>query len=193
MENFSQETEESEINQSSSESEGINDIEFEEVLDIDEIQKKLQETIEQNGFLDNEMPIPEEKPSELNAKFENDLSIIYANAKKYIIYIDQENVDYVESLSVNERREIINKLLKEYNEQLIENIKADARAKKLRHILLSFFTFIIFFPIVLIGINKTSQVSVTNYSQAKENFTKLYRENGKIKMKTSNTIPNIKY
>ena len=193
MENFSQETEEAQINQPTSEIQEINDIGFEEVLDLDEIQKKVQETIEQNGFLGDEMYKSEENFSTLEAKLEKDLSIIYANAKKYIIYIDKENVDFIESLSINERREIINKKLKEYKEQSIANRKAATRNKRLRHIAFSFFTFIIFFPMVLICINKTLQISVTNYSQAKGNFAKLYKEHGKIQMKDTNATSDVKY
>ncbi|MEI8129801.1 MAG: hypothetical protein WCG95_09335, partial [bacterium] len=54
------------------------------------------------------------------------------------------------------------------------------RSRFLKHVLLAVFTFIIFFPIVFIYVNKALLISIDNYEQAKENFAKLYKEHGKI-------------
>ncbi len=172
MDNFSQETEEEEkINQQSSENQEINDIEFEEVLDIDETQDSLEMQTTETS---------EEQISDAETKLETDLSIVYGNAKKYVIYINSENIAFVESLSTDERRKIINKILKEQNEFSIKDRANKERSRFLKHVLLSVFTFIIFFPIVFIYVNKALLISIDNYEQAKENFSKLYKEHGKI-------------
>ena len=177
MDNFSQETEEEKINQQSSENQEINDIEFEEVLDIDETQEK----INQDSLGMQTTETSEEQISDSETKLETDLSIVYGNAKKYVIYINLENIDFIESLSTDERRKVINKILQEQKEFSIKDRASKARSRFLKHLLLAVFTFIIFFPIVFIYVNKALLISIDNYEQAKENFSKLYKEHGKIK------------
>lgn len=181
------------LSQASEKKEEVTDIQFEEVFDLEAIQKKLQESIEK-GDLDvepEEVPIVEEvaveqkplpvaKPKEKTVKDKID-----SNAKKYVVYIDPNNVDFMESLSQNERRDVINKILKEQNELSLEQRENNKKLDFLKHALLACFTFILFFPIMFIGVNKALESTITNYQQAKQNFGRLYKEQGKIKMQDS--------
>ena len=188
MDNFSPKTTEKKIDA----------IQFDEVFDIDEIQKKLKDQMEQGDF-DEELTDETEEPMlELEIKpknqpVESNSPSIDTNAKKYVIYINAENIDFIENLSANERRELINKILREQNELSVEEKKNQERNQFLKHLLLSVATFIIFFPILFIYVNKALLITIDNYQQATENFAKLYKEQGKIKRTSPENVPNIKY
>lgn len=201
-----------------SENKEVEDIQFEEVVDIDEIQKKLQERIYENdpeteeakgkrqkaksdavlsdeGAL--EMRHCEEQGTSDAAiqkeKIQPALTKIDPNAKKYVVYVDSDNIDFMENLSVNERKAIINKILKEQNEAAIKTKELNARKRFVTHVILACITFIIFFPLTFIGVNKALMATINNYEQAKENFRKLYKEQGKIKIQVPGQVESIKY
>jgi hypothetical protein len=165
----------------------INDIEFEEEINIDDIQNKVQEQIDQSAFGNNQA---DAEKTDLES---SESTALESDIKKYVIYIDIENVSFMESLSKDERKNIINKILREQNELSIKTKKENARKKFINHTIFAIVIFIIFFPILFVYINKATQISIDNYKQAKKNFSKLYKEHGKIKMKNENTIKSIKY
>lgn len=207
MDNFSQDNNEAvgekEIEQQDLKNDEVEDIQFEEVLDIDAIQKKLQAKIYENDEEPDlskrpELEIGEEIFSTDKKSGENSAGRaipikIGISSKKYVIYVDPENVDYMENLSLNERKAIINKILKEHHEITVKTKEINARKKYLKHALLASFTFIIGFPIMFIVVNKAMISTINNYQQAKQNVSKLYKEHGKIKMQESGMINNVKY
>lgn len=204
MDNLSQDieknSEEKEIKPQSPEGKVVDDIKFDEVFDIDKIQEKLQEKLNLNDTeteADSESePISatelfeiskekkeevaeqkEEAPAVSNLPAKSDL-----NAKKYVLYIDSYNIDYMESLSLNERREVINRVLQEQKDLSEEQKQQQKKKRFLKHLILACITFIICFPIMFIVVNKAMESVLANYQQARENFTKLYKEQGKIKI-----------
>lgn len=192
MDNFSEEKEENELAQEDSKNAEVEDIRFEDTLDIDEIQQKLIEKIENDDddeeILFEDSSVPDElvlddksleetftpPKTELPAKIEN-------NSKKYVIYIDYENIEFMEGLSIKDRRKIINKILKEQNSVIEDKKKKEKRTELIKHVLIACVTFIIGFPILFLLVNFSAEVTIDNYRQAKENFAKLYKQQGKIK------------
>ena len=174
------------------------DILFEEVLDLDSIQQKLLDRIYEDddeiqasqdvdSIIDKKAAILEEKRAKLPVKVNN------LTAKKYVIYVDSGNIDFMENLSVNERKEIINKILQEQNTLSIKTKELNEKRKYLQHAIVACFTFIICFPIMFIIVNKSIEASMTNYQQAKQNVMKLYKKQGKIQMNDPEAVKNIKY
>lgn len=168
-------------------SNGVDDIHFDELIDVDELQKQLKKQIEQSKLgieepeendeaAENSLPdvVRESRPARANKK---DVS----NAKKYVVYIDNENIDYMENLSPDERRDIINAILKNKNASDIKNNELEERKQYTINLVLAVITFIICFPILFMIVNKATEATIANYYQAKENFAKLYKDQGKIK------------
>lgn len=198
---------EKEISQQDPENKDIDDIQFEEVVDLDDIQKKLQEKIyetepakeiSENSELENgsEQSLIDDDKNETEQKQPNTAPskiTVDANAKKYVIYVDPDNIDFMEDLSVNERKSIINKILKEQNIVATKTKELNAKKRFLKHAILACITFIIAFPLMFIGINKALMSTIDNYQLAKENIRKLYKEQGKIKMQMPGQVQNIKY
>lgn len=197
---------EQEIAQQDSVDKDIEDIQFEEIVDMDEVQKKLQDRIYETEPANLTEILESENNSEQSSTTEDrneseqkPVNIVPlkvstdANAKKYVIYVEPDNIDFMENLSANERKEIINKILKEQNTISIKTKEHKARKRFLSHAILACITFIIAFPIMFIGVNKALMATINNYEVAKENFRKLYKEQGKIKMQMPEQVPNIKY
>lgn len=168
-------------------SNGVDDIHFDELIDVDELQKQLKKQIEQSKLgieepeddaESEEKSLPattkETRPARASKKDNS-------NAKKYVVYIENENIDYIENLSPDERRDIINKILKDKNTSDIKNNELEERKQYTINLVLAVITFIICFPILFIIVNKATEATIVNYYQAKENFAKLYKEQGKIK------------
>lgn len=107
------------------------------------------------------------------------LNAIY---KKYVIYINPNNEKYLDSLSLQERKELINKILYEQNE-----IAESERAEKLRiqrtiKLAIAIATFVITVPLAYFIFNVSLEATIQNYRHSKSNFEVLYKETGKIKI-----------
>lgn len=217
MDNFSQEIDdEKEIESLSPTSEfkkqDVESIIFEENVDIDEIQKKLQEVIESSeGEPEVEMSLQdldEEDDteqsdgivfsqydnSEISVPVINQQSVdSVVNSKKYVVYIDPQNIDFMESLSLNERKEIINKILREQNAAIAKLKKAEQKSRFYKHMIIAVLTFIIGFPILFSIVNNATILTIKNYQQASDNFVRLYKEKGKVKSINSGSVDSFKY
>jgi hypothetical protein len=194
------EDEEKEIGQEPG-NKSTDDIQFDEAFDIDKLQVELQEKIDKGDVEEEEEDLEfEEKPETTSdsetiktvANFEPQVDSD-ANAKKYVVYVSPDNVDFMESLSANERKIMINKILKEQNEQSIISKEAERRRKFISNLMIVTFTAIIGFPVMFFIVNKGLELTMTNYNTAKQNFTKLYKQKGKIKPVSSEAIQNFKY
>lgn len=183
MDNFAQENKKNEV---------AGDIQFEEVFDLEEIQRKLQESIENDDPSEDSgeridpnllfAPKPKKEVEQITAPVAKPQVAPESTSKKYVIYIDSNNVDYMEELTSDDRRAVINSILKEQKEISAEKKKQRAKAKFITHLILACATFIISFPIMFVGVNKALEATIVNYQLSKRNFTKLYKEQGKIKM-----------
>lgn len=165
------------------------DIQFEESIDIDAIQRQLQESIEKGDLPteseDNKIKEPlfeikKDEQRQLVSKSQTEVG-----SKKYVIYINRDNIDFMENLSVDERKDLINKVLKEQNEISVQRKAIAEKRNLIIHVSIAVITFIIFMPLLFLGVKKASEVTITNYHQTKKNITKLYKEQGKIKMRGS--------
>lgn len=183
MDNFAQENKKKE---------DAGDIQFEEVFDIEEIQRKLQESIEKDDPAEDSeekidpnllfAPKPKKEVEQNPLPVPKPQAPAESSAKKYVIYIDPNNIDFMESLPADDRRAVINKILKEQKEISAEKKQQQARARFVTHVILACATFIICFPMMYIGVNKALEATIANYQLSKRNFTRLYREQGKIRM-----------
>lgn len=201
MVNFSEGSEEKEAERQNSAS----DIQFDELTDLDAIQQQLKQKIEKEKYIEEhpeEANLESEAPAQEKATEDINLTAapppppvveIDPNAKKYVIYIDSNNVDFMEGLSINERKSMINKILKEQNEAAIKTKELVRRKRFVTHIVIVVLTCIIGFPVMFAGVNKAMEIILTNYQTAKENFSKLYKEHGKIKPSDAEAEKNFKY
>lgn len=165
------------------------DIQFDETIDIDKIQRELQIQL---GELPPEEKTPDSteiavtEAKEIQMPPVEPVMEINPQAKKYVIYIDPENVNFMESLSINERKLVINRILMEEDASVAKQKKIEARRKHTINVIIATLTVVIGLPVMFYAVNNSLIVTMKNYQQAKENFSKLYREHGKIQPQNNN-------
>ena len=96
--------------------------------------------------------------------------------KKYIVYINKENIGAIDELSVDERNSFINSAIKLKFEN--DDIRTASVKKKriLLHSTIMICTIIIFMPIVVYLAHLSIVATFKNYKYSQDNFEKLYRE-----------------
>ena len=125
-----------------------------------------------------------EKPLTPEIKSYNDsLDLLDGNVKysKYVMYIEPQNVDFIESLTVKERKNLINKILKEQNDIAITKQRFRMVQTVIKHAVVAILTIAISIPIIYITINASLETSINNYRRSQSMFQTLYKQGGKIK------------
>jgi hypothetical protein len=124
-----------------------------------------------------------ERPMTDDLKNYNDsLDFLDGNVKysKYVIYIDPENVDFIEGLTVKERKNLINGILRQQNDISITKQRFKVIQTIIRHVIILILTIAIAIPVVYHAINASLEATINNHRNAQTNWQVLYKENGKI-------------
>ena len=100
---------------------------------------------------------------------------------KYVIYIDPENKDFIESLTVKERKNLINRVLREQDDIAITKKRLNLVQTFIKHSIVAIITIAIAIPIIYTTINASLEASINNYRRSQGLFQTLYRQKGKIK------------
>ena len=100
---------------------------------------------------------------------------------KYVIYISPENTDFIESLTVKERKNLINKILREQDDIALTKKRFNMIQSLIKHSIIAIITISISIPIIYFAINTSLEASINNYRRSQSMFKTLYREKGKIK------------
>lgn len=144
-----------------------NNVELDENSDIEKIS---------NGNITERAFSTEQK------NYNDSLDFLDGNVKysKYVIYIDPQNVDFIEHLTVKERKNLINKILREQDDIAITKQRFRIIQTIIRHAIVAVLTVAISIPVVYITINASLEATINNYRRSQSFFQTLYRENGKI-------------
>ena len=149
--------------------------ELEEVVSSEEV-------ISEEGEVDNDiskLPDVIESSSVINdveAKVK-----LQDGEKKYIVYVEADNIRFMNHLSLKDRNVLINQFLREQNATIKKRRMIKDLTKFTNQVIIMVFTVIIALPLFFLLLNKSIEVTILNYQQAQQNFVKLYREQGKIK------------
>jgi len=144
---------------------------------------EVSETLELNNFVQSfeesgngteTLPVPEKPKEEEKLKLK-------LGEKKYVIYIEPDNVDFVENLTIKERKKIINRILREEDENIRKKRQIEERTKFTHQVIIMVLTVVVSLPIFFVLLNKSIEITILNYQQTQQNLVKLYKEQGKIK------------
>lgn len=126
--------------------------------------------------------IKERKLSKKQKNYNDSLDFLDNNIKysKYVIYIDPENVPFIDSLTVKERKNLINRLLREQDDIAITKQRFRIINAVISHIIVALLTIAISIPAIYFTINTSLEATVNNYRRSQTIFQTLYKENGKI-------------
>lgn len=124
-----------------------------------------------------EKPIVQEQ-----VNYNDSLDYLDENIKysKYVIYIDPENTEFIESLTVKERKNIINKILREQDDIAITKKRFSMIQAIIKHSIIAIITIAVSVPLIYYIVNASLEASINNYRNSQTIFKTLYREKGKI-------------
>ncbi len=129
-----------------------------------------------------------EKPATTEQINYNDtLDYLDNNVKytKYVIYIDPENKDFIDSLTIKERKNLINRILRQQDDIAITKRRLGMVQTVIKHSIIAILTITIAIPAIYFTINTSLEATINNYRRSQSIFQTLYREHGKIKTNTS--------
>lgn len=129
-----------------------------------------------------------EKPiNSAQLSYNDSLDFLDNNIKysKYVIYIDPENTEFIESLTVKERKNLINKILREQDDIAITKKRFTTFQTVVKHVIISIITIAISIPVIYMTINASLEATINNHRRSQGIFKTLYKEKGKIKQKSN--------
>ena len=129
--------------------------------------------------------ITEKTITQTQKEYNDSLDLLDGNVKysKYVIYIDPQNVDFIESLTVKERKNLINNILREQDDVGITRKKFRMVQTIIKHTIIAILTITISIPVIYWAINASLEASINNHRRAETNWGTLYKEHGKINVK----------
>lgn len=129
--------------------------------------------------------ITEKEMTQAQQEYNDSLDLLDGNVKysKYVIYVDPQNVDFIDSLTVKERKNLINKILREQDDISITRKKFQTIQTVIKHVIVAILTIVISIPVIYWAINASLEASINNHRRAESNWGTLYRDNGKINVK----------
>ena len=116
--------------------------------------------------------------------YNDSLDFLDGNIKysKYVIYIAPQNVDFIDSLTVKERKNLINKILREQDDIAITKQRFKIINTIIKHAIVAILTITLSIPVIYWTINASLEATINNYRRSQTIFQTLYKENGKINM-----------
>ena len=155
----------------------------EEKNNINSETQKKEEELDNSSIVElSKGNISEKEYTQEQKEYTESLDLLDGNIKysKYVIYVEPENVDFIESLTVKERKNLINGILR--NQDDISNTKQRFKIVQtiINHAIVAILTIAVSIPIVYFVINTSLEATVNNYRRSQTNFQTLYREKGKI-------------
>ena len=122
--------------------------------------------------------------------YNDSLDFLDGNIKysKYVIYIDPENTEFIDSLTVKERKNLINRLLREQDDIAITKRRLSLVQTVIKHTIVAIITIAISIPVVYYLINASLEASINNHRRSQSMFKTLLNEQGKLKKTPSSHL-----
>ena len=158
---------------------------LEELKELKEEKEAEIKNVEEKNEIENLSSgnIIEKPATQEQVNYNDSLDFLDDNVKysKYVIYIDPENTDFIDSLTVKERKNLINRILREQDDITITKRRLGMIQTIIKHAIIAIITIAIAVPVVYFTINASLEATINNYRQSQTIFKTLYREKGKIK------------
>ena len=115
-------------------------------------------------------------------EYNESLDFLDGNIKysKYVIYIDPKNVDFIDGLTVKERKNLINNILRQQDDISITKQRFVLLQTIIRQVIIAILTVAIAIPVIYYVINASLEATVDNYRRSQVNWQALYKQHGKI-------------
>ncbi len=98
-----------------------------------------------------------------------------AGVKKYVISVKSQYIDLIDSMSIEERNDVINDIISEHNDYVNEKKQIKIFAKTALNVVILIFILLFAAPGALWLVNKSFTLTKNNYSEMQNNFEVLYK------------------
>ena len=106
-------------------------------------------------------------------------------AKKFVVMVNSENVEFFDKIPMEERTKLFNKLLSKYQtDQKAAKEKAHI-IKFSKHMFVGIMVILVSLPIMFLIVNKSIELTINNYKDVQNNFEKLYESRKNERMQTT--------
>ncbi len=109
-----------------------------------------------------------------NVKNQNESDEIN-KSKKFVFHIDNEHIDFIESLSFQEKHTLINYLITDYKNNNNSIIKKSIDFKKIKKVMLIAFVVFVGVPLLIFLINTSLNLTISGYLEMQRNFEKIIK------------------
>ena len=109
-------------------------------------------------------------------------------AKKFVVMVNPENVEFFDKIPSEDRTTLFNKLLTDYKESKNRAKQKKHLIKFSKHMLLGIMVILISLPIMFVVVNKSIELTIKNYKDVQNNFEKLYESRNRGHQSTKRNI-----
>lgn len=95
-------------------------------------------------------------------------------AKKFVVMVNPENVEYFDKIPLEERTRLFNDLLSAHKKSLEGEKQKKHLIKFSKHMFVGIMTVLLSLPIMFVVVNKSIELTINNYKDVQNNFEKLY-------------------
>ena len=115
-------------------------------------------------------------------EYNESLDFLDGNVKysKYVIYIEPKNVDFIDGLTVKERKNLINNILRQQDDISITKQRFTLIQTVIRQVVIAILTISVSIPLVYYVINASLEATIDNHRRSQSNWQTLYKQHGKI-------------
>lgn len=110
-------------------------------------------------------------------------------AKKFVIMINSENVEFFDKIPMEERTKLFNTLLTNYQKKAKATKEKIHLIKFAKHMFLGIMVVLVTLPIMFLVVNKSIEMTINNYKDVQNSFERLYENsNAQGRFNTHKTI-----
>jgi len=95
-------------------------------------------------------------------------------AKKFVFQVYSDNIDFVESLSYQEKNDLVNQLLNDYQVSSVINHKFNKSVNLAKKSVIIFLAVVLGIPLILYLASISLHFTKSSYSEMQTNFEKLF-------------------
>ena len=167
----------------------FHNMDFDEKLEIEKLQATIRSmsnfSDDSEGFLsqspkalmDGGLNIQADSDAEFDPYAEIEKPVVRntgPRAKKFVVMVNAENVEFFDKIPMEERTHLFNNLLANYKKSLEQAKQKKHLIKFSKHMFVAIMTILLSLPIMFVVVNKSIELTIQNYKDVQNSFEKLY-------------------
>lgn len=176
---------------------------FDEKLEIEKLQETIKNmsnfTDDSDGFISQSPQMLMQGASDMFApKEDEDDFDPYAaieqpverkqKAKKFVVMVEPENIPYFDEIPIDERTAVFNNMISNYRKGISSEKSKKHLIKFSKHMFVAIMTILISLPVMFFVVNKSIELTISNYKDVQNSFEQLYESRNKMTTPLKRTV-----